>query len=95
MTFADMARWSLLGALVSAGFGLACNGSVAELETFALDYVTCEGSLPGLHALKPGEVLEIADAGARFSGEYYLTRVTHIYESGSYSTDIVGKRRST
>ncbi|MCA9688107.1 MAG: phage late control D family protein [Myxococcales bacterium] len=69
--------------------------AIAELETFALDYVTCEGSLPGLHALKPGEVLEIADAGARFSGEYYLTRVTHIYESGSYSTDIVGKRRST
>lgn len=67
----------------------------AELESLALEHVTCEGRLTGAPALRPGSVVAIAGFGKRFSGNYWLTRVVHVHDDDGFVTEFEGRRTAT
>jgi phage protein D len=61
---------------------LAAEHAARSLMTrMALDYVTGEGSCAGRPELRAGAVVALTGLGRRFSGNYYLVRVTHRFMS--------------
>lgn len=52
----------------------------------ALGLVQATGTTVGIPDLRPGTVVQVAGVGIRFSGGYYLTRVTHRIGPGGYLT---------
>ncbi|HEY0138336.1 MAG TPA: contractile injection system protein, VgrG/Pvc8 family [Nannocystis sp.] len=74
---------------------VAAAAAAAELESLALEHVRCEGSLLGDPSLRPGTVLTIKGLGRRFSGDYWLTRVTHSFDDDGYRTGFEGRRTAT
>ena len=74
---------------------VAAAAAAAELEGLALEHVRCEGSLLGDPALRPGTVLAIKGLGRRFSGDYWLTRVTHSFDGDGFRTGFEGRRTAT
>lgn len=78
-------------------------GSAAEassiargrLDTQGLGYVRGRVSCDGNPRLRAGTVVEIAGAGSRFSGPYYVTAVTHTMEPDQgYRTDLTVERNA-
>lgn len=80
-------------ALVSAA--AAKLAAAAELEAMALRHVTCRGRMLGTAALRPGVILKVEGFGARFSGNYWLTRVVHTYDREGFTTAFEGQRTAT
>lgn len=66
-------------------------------EEAALRAVRVRGSIVGDAAWKPGLVAAVEGVGGHWSGDYYLTRVTHLYhaEGGGFSTRFDGHRTGT
>lgn len=69
--------------------------AAAELEALALTHVACEGRLVGTPALRPGDILAVAGFGPRLSGNYWLTRVRHIFDDEGFFTTFEGRRTAT
>lgn len=69
--------------------------AAAELEGMALRHVHCRGRMLGTAGLRPGQVLKVVGFGARFSGNYWLTRVVHTYDRDGFTTDFEGQRTAT
>jgi phage protein D len=67
----------------------------ARFNTAGLALVTAEGEVLGRTDLRPGAVVKIVGAGARFSGPYYLTAVSHRYRAqGGYVTAFWARRNA-
>ena len=62
------------------------------LEEVALGYITGEATANGNPAIRVGTVVELAGLGRRFSGNYYVTRVRHVWD-GQFLTHF-GVRRN-
>jgi phage protein D len=70
--------------------------ALAMLEKLALAFVQAEGSCPGRTDLRAGTVVDLQGAGKRFSGNYYLTSVTHHFApKAGYKTSFSGRRNAT
>ncbi len=69
--------------------------AAAALEQLALTHVHCEGRLLGDASLRPGSILAISGFGRRFSGDYWLTRVTHSFDDDGFHTSFEGRRTAT
>lgn len=50
----------------------------AIFNKLAMDFVTGEVDFQGYPSIKPGDLVELKQFGARFSGKYLVRRVTHI-----------------
>jgi uncharacterized protein len=77
--------------------------SVEEARTLALsllaersyEFVTGAGQVIGLPDLRPGDNVELDLAGSRrFSGSYYVKKVTHTINDSGYRTDFEVRRTS-
>jgi uncharacterized protein len=67
-----------------------------QLETMALAYITGSGECRGNPKLRAGRVIEVAGAGDRFSGLYYVTSATHTHtKDEGYQTEFEVKRNAT
>lgn len=64
------------------------------LNELALGYVVGEGTAVGDPALRAGAVVEIDGLGQRFSGLYYVTRATHVWD-GQFVTHLAVRRNAT
>jgi phage protein D len=97
-------------ALATSAFGSAVEqvtawsaGSQAEADQFvrarvndiALDFITGEGACWGRTDLRAGSVVEISDIGKRFSGPYYISKVTHRYGPQGYVTEFSVRRSAS
>jgi len=79
---------------------------VAENEAHALaialayfrqkefELITAAGSCVGDPELKAKRLIDIGGVGQRFSGPYYLTRVTHRFDDGGYLCEFEAKRNA-
>ena len=76
--------------------------TVAEAEELARAYlkkseytlVQGSGSIVGDPALKAKTLVEIAGVGRRYSGTYYVTKVTHSIGDGGYVSDFECQRNA-
>jgi hypothetical protein len=66
--------------------------ALAKLEASSLEFITGRGGCNGNPALKARTVIELKGLGARFSGSYYVTSVTHTIDSSGYRCDFEVKR---
>lgn len=57
----------------------------------ALDLVQATGTTAGIPDMRPGAVVEVAGVGLRFSGGYYLVRVTHTLGPSGYTTSFTAR----
>lgn len=73
----------------------ATAAAAAALEGLAVEYAACEGTMLGEPALRPGDTIEVAGVGRRFSGNYWLTRVVHRYGRDGFTTAFEGRRTAT
>jgi len=64
------------------------------LNEIALGYVVAEGTAVGDPALRAGAVVELGGLGQRFSGLYYVTRATHVWD-GQFVTHLSLRRNAT
>lgn len=58
----------------------------ARLQELAQDLVTGSGSTVGLPDLRAGRVVTLKGLGARFNGDYRLTKTTHSLGAAGYTT---------
>jgi uncharacterized protein len=67
----------------------------ARLNEMSLDFIEAAGTARGRTDLLPGEVIEISGLSKWFTGRYYLTGTTHLYdyESG-YTTSFSARRNA-
>jgi uncharacterized protein len=63
----------------------------AELERLALEYITGEATIHGDPKLRAGDVIEIKQVGKRFTGLYFITECTHLFD-GAYTTRLKIRR---
>ena len=54
--------------------------------------VTVSGTTIGLPLLKSGRKVRISDVGVRLSGDYFITKTQHIFNSNGYITKFDGRR---
>ncbi len=66
----------------------------AQAEHIKLNLITGEATSIGEPGLKPGQQVELKGLGQKFSGQYFVTAVTHRYDSEGYLTDFKVKRNS-
>lgn len=59
----------------------------AELAKRAYEFLTGHGKAIGLPDLRPGDNVEVVGIGARFSGMYFVTKVTHTLDSRGLLTE--------
>ena len=65
----------------------------AQADQTRLNLITGEASCFGEPGLKPGQQVQLNGLGQIFSGQYFVTSVTHRYDSdGEYRTDFKVKR---
>ena len=64
------------------------------LDDIALNYITGEAIAVGDPALKAGAVVEIGGLGQRFSGLYYITHLTHVWD-GQFATHLRLRRNAS
>jgi phage protein D len=60
--------------------------AIALLRERAYSYITANGQVIGIPDLRPGDNIEVQGLGQRFSGQYYVTKVTHSLGSSGYTT---------
>lgn len=68
--------------------------AVAKLEEKSLGFITGSGSCMGHKDLQARTVVEIKGVGERFSGNYYVTQVTHTIDAGGYRSEFKVKRNA-
>jgi phage protein D len=67
-----------------------------QFNRMALGYIQGEGTCYGRSGLHAGDVAAISGAGKTFSGDYYLTEVTHsVTPQDGYLTRFRGQRNAT
>lgn len=67
-----------------------------QFRQMALGYIQAEGVCYGRNALRAGETVTIEGAGRTFSGDYYLTSVTHsVTPRDGYRTHFRARRNAT
>ncbi len=68
----------------------------AKLNNLALGLITGEGVCYGRTDLRAGKVIKIEGVGKRFSGQYYVTRVSHRYtQQQGYQTHFAVRRNAS
>jgi len=67
----------------------------ARFNDRALEFITGEGTCWGRSDLRAGAVVQITDIGPRFSGPYYLARVSHRYGRDGYLTEFSVRRNAS
>jgi len=67
----------------------------ARFNDRALDFITGEGICWGRGDLQAGTVVSIRDIGRRFSGPYYVSRVSHRYTRDGYITEFSVRRNAS
>jgi phage protein D len=60
--------------------------AVSLLRERAYEFITGTGEVMGMPELRPGDNLELAGLGRRFSGTYYVKRVEHQIGTGGFMT---------
>lgn len=60
--------------------------AIALLRERAYEFITGEGQVIGLPDLRPGDSVELKGLGKRFTGEYYVKKVEHTFDSKGYLT---------
>jgi uncharacterized protein len=58
----------------------------AELNKVSDNLITGSGSTVGTPELAPGQILELKGVGTRFSGRYFVTKVTNSIDGNGYKT---------
>lgn len=66
--------------------------ALAHLETQSLDFITARATSIGNPALTARQVVKIKGAGKRYSGNYYVTSVTHTLDARGFLTSFELKR---
>ena len=66
----------------------------ALADTHAGDSIRVEAEIVGNPAVKAGQMIDLKSLGQRYSGQYYLTAVTHRYGHRGYTTEAHGWRPS-
>jgi phage protein D len=66
--------------------------ALAQLETKSLDFITARASCIGNPDIAARKVLKIKGAGKRYSGNYYVTSVTHTVDARGFLTSFEMKR---
>jgi len=66
--------------------------AIALLRERAYEFITGSGRAIGLPDLRPGDNVDIAGIGKRFSGRYYVKKVEHSLGSGGYFTQFDVRR---
>jgi phage protein D len=66
----------------------------AMLADRAYRFLTGKGKVIGLPDLRPGTNVDIGGVGRRFSGTYFVTKVTHVLNQQGYLTEFDVSRRS-
>ncbi|WP_017718393.1 phage late control D family protein [Kamptonema formosum] len=70
--------------------------AMGQFNEMALAYITGEGICAGQPEVRAGKVIEIAGAGKRFSGLYYVISATHTYsQDRGYRTEFSVRRNAT
>jgi hypothetical protein len=64
------------------------------LSTAALGYVRATVECGGQATLRPGGLVQIDDAGVRFSGPYFVTAVSHTLDTDGYRTTLTVERNA-
>jgi phage protein D len=67
---------------------------VAYFRRREFELITATGSCVGDPELKAKRLIRIAGVGRKFSGTYYLTRVTHRFDDAGYLCDFEAKRNA-
>lgn len=70
------------------------NLAKAEFQNLARKFIQGEGTCLGKPEMKAGEIVELQNMGEKFSGNYYITRVTHIINSNGYRTKFTIERNA-
>jgi phage protein D len=68
--------------------------AVSLLRERAYEFLQATGQAIGLPDMRPGDNVNVAGVGQRFSGQYYVTRVEHVIGNNGYTTGFT-VRRST
>jgi phage protein D len=68
--------------------------AAGNLAVGALGHVRATVECGGRPALRVGGVVQIEDAGVRFSGPYYVTGVTHTLDAEGYRTSLTVERNA-
>jgi Bacteriophage probable baseplate hub protein len=66
--------------------------AVSLLRERAYEFLKANGQAIGLPDMRPGDNVEVKGVGARFSGQYYVTRVEHVIGNNGYSTAFTVRR---
>ena len=90
--FGDSVR--ILDDVVAANETHARAIGVAYFRRKEFELINATGSCVGDPELKAKRLIRIAGVGQKFSGTYYLTRVTHRFDDGGYLCDFEAKRNA-
>lgn len=66
--------------------------AVSLLQERAYEFITGSGQVIGLPDLRPGQLVDLKGLGKRFSGSYFVTKVTHTLGSSGYLTQFDARR---
>src|SRR6185436_5819044 len=66
--------------------------AISLLQERAYDFITGSGQVIGLPDLRPGQLVDLKGLGQRFSGTYYVLKVTHTLGSSGYLTQFEVRR---
>jgi phage protein D len=66
--------------------------ALAQLEAKSLDFISARGACIGNPDIKARDVIRIKGVGKRYSGNYYVTSVTHTIDARGYTTSFELKR---
>ena len=84
----------ILDDVVAANQAHARAIGVAYFRQQEFELITATGSCVGDPELKAKRLIRIGGVGQRFSGTYYLTRVTHWFDGAGYLCDFEAKRNA-
>ena len=67
----------------------------ALFNNLGLEFITGHATSIGVPSIRSGSVVELQGLGPRFSGQYYVDRVTHTVGGSGYQMDFTVKRNSS
>jgi phage protein D len=70
------------------------NYAKAEFQNQTRKFILGDGTCLGKPEMKVGEMVELQNIGEKFSGNYYLTQVTHTINSNGYRTKFTIERNA-
>jgi uncharacterized protein len=68
--------------------------ATAALAANELSFIQAEGSCSGRPDLKAGITVELKGIGQRFNGNYYVTKVNHVFDTNGFSTNFTAWRNA-